>query len=425
MNKYIKIFLCVCFVLFANCVVCYASTLEALNTAEYLEMYSGMSANTINSPYQAKESDGYVDTSDANMTVNVEDLYIPGKNGLDLSIKRNFKTGSSPQIYYTVYETNNSFQRAIGYYRVYLCNEKNEKISVFFRNEKEMYEAGDSFKGYYYTEMTTVTKSNRNKYFYLASPDGNYTYTLVDRTIHEATKSMKSFPTFSEYEFDGGFLNIGNGWTIQVPALERYDLYTETGYRECYMIFQDRLGKMYTFNFGLENEDNWELQYVDEPNWNPFVFEFVNSKNIYDVAQHEKGFEYGATITTQNGDIYYFGNFAITPNPTIRAIEDKYGNIITFETTSSEYKITDTYGVEYTINSNGISKKVNNTVTELVKYEWQNDINSEKDLYQEFEIDNEHIFTVTKNTGTSNVISDNEPHKTVYYLRQEYQYEEP
>ncbi len=420
MNKYIKLFLCICFALLANSVVCYASTSEVLSTSEYLKSYSSLFASTLNSPYQAKESDGYVDTTNANMTVNVEDLYISGKNGLDLSIKRVFKTETSPMGIYCFKRDSSKESVPYGYSRTYICQQDNKRVTIYFSNEMSMYEAGDSFKGRKYSTSPSV----KNTYGTLAYILGEYTYNLAS----DGNITKKYFDSYNRercysYEFTNGYLEIGNGWSLQLPALVKYDFVQKDTSYKYYLIFQDRLGNLYNFNVSTDKTDDG-IRYMDDvsvPKWKPFTYTYYNNSDVTTIATHTAGFEYNIVIKAANGDAYYF----LLPeyNTTqyyLKAISDRYGNIITFNSDETNYIITDTYGDTYTVNDTGI-KKGNK---ELVKYTWER-INGGNDTDNNFTHDDDIVFSVSKNSGTSDIISDNEPHKTIYYHKQKYQLSYP
>ena len=436
MNKLFKLTLCFTFALLLNISICYASTSEAVSTASYLEMYSGLFANEINSPYQAEQSIGMVDASSGTMEVNVEDLYVPGKNGLDLSVKRHFNTLTSPMKYYYKEYSSSGKNCVVGYYRDYLCVEKNEVITIIFDNEEQLIDAGEGFTGIHPSERMGHISFSNIYYDELHVKRGTYTYTLYNRTITPKTKTTTYYNTAYTYKFDGGYLNMENGWVLQVPSIEKYDYYYDYydgGHSiKYYMIFQDRLGKVYTYDYEISKDDGeeWELDGVNEPKWEPFVFQYVNKKKIKETAVHPHGFTYTSTITMVNGDVYYFFTDGVSANQKLQAIEDKYGNIILFEvnyidTKITDYVITDTYGNIYTVNQNGITKGTGESAIQLVEYEWELNINSTEDVYNEYTLDNTHILTVTKNTGTTNLISDTEPHKTKYYHMQKYQYPYP
>ena len=388
-----------------------------------IESYYGKYANTfgqrLNSAYSNEYSDAYVDITTQAMAANVNDLYIVGKNGFDIRVDRTFNSATSPMrsLYSRNYDESQEIQS--GFSKKYKCSANDMIIDVGFSNERGMFLAGKSFKGTHYSYVNTFGKQYFG-YGALADDTSDITYTLVEDSPTTELYDTKKVKYLSlAYVNHPQYITLNNGWCLQHPSLGWCGNESSEEYRENHYIFQDRFNTIHSLCIETKKINSKDVlsNYNFEGGYG-YTLNFADNNDTDFVTTHPEGFEYNLVITATNGDKYYF-YYQYASNPQIVAITDRYDNIYRLSFTGSSFIITDMEGVVYTCNRSGITRTANGITTELVKYEW-NEITDERDPEDEYSIDNEYIFTVTKNSGTSPTISEDEPNKTSYHMTREY-----
>ncbi len=343
MKKHIILTLLITLLSIGTVTTVYASTSGALTQDAIEQAIQVGAGDNYAPPFGKKDAIGEsISTFTGNLSLTQTDLVLPGKNGHDLVIKREYSsqkenhsiylgnyyntiTISAPK--YLYYDEN-----GIGYYRE-------------FTTEAEMIEKYPD--GY----MSSIGYLTRDK---TAAPI--YTeYTVV-------TKSVKITRNNS--------YNIGNGWQLSLPYLdemhyysEGYGSYNDHGYNMCFTVgeFNNGEGGIYsywegdTYKYGIDweaEELGYHPDFLDIKYVNQFECQYIS----YEDEEHQPGLVYNRIVKDKDGKTMYFN-----ARGNIVAIDDKYCNRIKFEYNTSHRltKIIDTYGREITVSSlNGLISSV-------------------------------------------------------------------
>ena len=128
------------------CSNCYASTSGSLSYNDYYNRISAAYGKDLTAPYSVEEDEDHVSMATGDVIYQTTDLYLPGKNGLDVEIKRSFNTMDTEDIYYY-----NGSGQDITYLELpsYQYQTNDGKLCwVFFKSEQQMLsEAATSFAG--------------------------------------------------------------------------------------------------------------------------------------------------------------------------------------------------------------------------------------------------------------------------------------
>lgn len=401
-----------------------ASTSDEIMNDYYYRIYGSAYAN-FNNHYEAEKTDGDVDEKTASMTVNTDDYVINGKNGFTFPITRTFRSDTSAEYEYYEVDYSTSSKEPVYYTEQYICSVDNEIISIRFYNEREIYEAGLSFEGdmydnEHYEYYRNIESEGTGIYYTKCYPDNVPSLIYDDKGFARTESSLFK---------DKAFLKLENGWKIPKASMIIYDYYHEADEWEVYEIFQDIYGNSTSFYFRYDEDTNvTRLESIDctnEISSCNYTVSAVNNDNIDEEATHPLGFTYNFTITSDDGIVYYFDRTSYTGYNLI-CVSDKYGNNYRISQSTANgneyYKITTDEGIIYKCTASGITKTCGGVVTELVSYKTEI-VNSESDTSEQYTIDDEYIFSVIKNSGTSNTISNDEKNVTKYYMCQEYNYD--
>lgn len=415
------LFVFVCIVTMFTCAFA-ASTSDALMNEYYFDLYSELYPN-INRPYTAAEGEGTVDVTTGSLFTNVEDYRIEGKNDFDVPFIRSFKTNTSGgEISYQDFPSKKDVEHH--YELDFICAEDGERVSIEFYNEMEIMKAGDYFEGDYYDGRYFDCYTFRDLY----EEGGATSYTRVPGAIPEEVEE-KMFYRYSSYDIDAtdSFIKFNSTMKISKPALECYDYEHETGYWTVYLMFQDLQGNTNAIEVEYDTEDSVKEYKGSDvargSTYSCYQLYAVDRNDISVTETHPAGFVYNMYMLGDDGSKYYVkrGNFYY--NYTILAAEDRYGNLYLLNIDDEEYSVTTPENVVYTCNGNGITKTYNGEITELVKYNEEfvnDDILDPDELYT---ADDKVILTITKNSGTENIISDDEENKVTYYMYQDYRFD--
>ena len=421
MKRSIKLFLLTIGFVITAAVGAKAATSTVTANEYYYNCYKGIYPN-LNSAYSIPDGEGYVNSKTGSLSTNTEDYRIKGKNGFDIPIIRSFQTVPTSE-YISSSEHNKKRSKEEYYYVPYICSFDNKTVYVYFKNEKEVYEADSEFVG------TGYRTSGKNMYANLKNTGSGNTYTYTRANADAPSVSYRS-SYYTDYLSDcstrNAFSELGSSMKIAKPSIYTYDYDSYDDYRDFYVIFQDIYGDAYSMEFSYQKSGDIRiLKDVTHSKLNKckYTFSAVNNNDITETATHPLGFTYNSTMTSDSGEVYYFNEtFGSNCIYDIVAVSDRYGNTYLIDGTAG-YKITTPEGVVYTCGSSGITRTINGEVTQLVSYGSER-LNSAKDTNNIYDIDDEFTFTVTKNSGTSAQISANEKNVVKYKMKQELKYTE-
>ena len=124
-------------VLIVSCfsISCYASTSDSLYEQSLVESMIAQNGSNYESPFIA--AGGNVELSDGNVNVNEVDLSLPGKNGMDVNIRRIHYVNGKPGSYYGV-STNGSVATSPMYLYNYVLNGVSKTAYVAFDKEENL-----------------------------------------------------------------------------------------------------------------------------------------------------------------------------------------------------------------------------------------------------------------------------------------------
>ncbi len=417
MKNSIRYIICAAFFTALLFVGAHASTSSAVYMQYYCTYYSNIYPN-LNAAYRAPEGEGFVDGITGSLCTNTVDYRIKGKNGFDIPITRIFKTAtSSDDVYYD--DCNNKKSVPAYYYAYYTCSEDGETVMITFYNEKELYEADPSFEGVEYS------KKSENKYSSLKRNGTGIYYTRVDGRETEVVYKDSYYVYGASIMYSGNaFTDICDTMQIIKPAMYVYDYDNDSDSRDLELVFQDINGNSCTLSAYYRKKNGvfrLHISTYQMASYSKYKLTAVDDNDANVTAVHPLGFSYNTTVTSDDGETYYFlmENFRTYK---ICGVSDRYGNAYTITDDTYAYIITTSDGEVYTCNSSGITKTAGDTVTQLVLYSRQT-VNSAKDVNNKYTIDDEYIFTVTRNSGTSPLIAEDEENVIKYYMRQEYRYD--
>ena len=324
-------------------------------------------------------------TGDTNRLKIIEtDLSLPGKNGLDLDIRRRYDNQDYSACF--VSQKVSSYPQSINlpsYRRVFRFNTSTgSSIDIAFQSEDEMY--------IYMHEGCYITDMDFNYEFasdcglgfgvaYLQVLDKKaesgilltYDSSVPMRIVDFAPKSIY-YPT--NVKLYRPQYNVGGGWSLDMPftycIVDYVDSYTGSGYKEWHKdysgIFIDIEGGVHSFYetshlYILPTETEFSSR-ISADNADP-----VKYTRYYLDQQLEDGTIYNFVAYDYRTQLtyYLFSSNDVMNNKRVTRIvqvKDDYGNKITYEYLSdSSYtfkiKITDTYGRVIYVTNKGITYK--------------------------------------------------------------------
>ena len=377
--------------------VAYAEThTEKIENLIKKEAYFEVYGNKLDAPTSVTEA-GTETVNGFNNSLNFSatDLTLPGKNGFDFSIKRDFDTltageGSTvyldmQSIYYLKWADNyarNTTRNIITKY--YLDNDRSQPYYILFKSITEMKQfeetPGVIKVGDLNTEKRLFLRENiddwvsshRNQEAYASKEvqEFEYFYRINDIVTREnsytlyrdmekspVTVTCKSTNTYYTAADEGpGTIHLGGGWNIKLPSLKYSNEYAEDLYKTFYYKFYDPETGL-TVRYSMEyKKDNTTKRYTDFRN---AYLETVGTAGYHDqtkmyriVSNLSPGLPYeerpGCCIERYDGVKFYF-----SAQGGLLKKEDRFGNLITYnyasgtENPSSQAipaSITDSYG---------------------------------------------------------------------------------
>ena len=364
----------------------FASTSSVLQGEEYMEYIKGITGLEYQRPYiTTRAGEEYIAPSSGALILTATDLVIPGKNGHDVVIKRQYISQDSG--YDLVSEitsetdTSNFKINYQGYRYTTQPNGGGTEYYILFYTEQQMYVAGKDVlnvaDGFTSKENASLTYNGNTGYIYkqirnFSSSGGVNLYR--DKTAPAVTfVSDGREEPYTGHDSDG---DIGHGWSLLYPKFY-WDFVDETG--ETYIYSQDDVtdGSV-TFQLGqLNRTSKYTYCTVSEP---------VTSLH----QQGTKVCPY--KITKYTGEEYYFDADG-APYKHV----DRFGNEITYIFSNGKLqKIIDTYGreIQFYWENNRITKITFEDIEIIYDKTVQN--NNTEDPNQLLTADNDYTLKVTR-----------------------------
>ena len=359
-------------------------SLSSNDNAKWQSMYARLFGDAYLKPYEKCEDGQYVTGNTNHLIIEETDLTLPGKNGLDVVIKRKYDNQDYNEVY--MY-TEGAWFYPKNYREVYAFEntDTGESINIGFLTTDDMYTymyEGCHLKPINSKYLCTYTKDTKTIEYYKFEDIQSCITTDVSYDKYEYNADVVKFRIrpkekyetsqyIDSYSMLGNYNRVGNEWSLLIPEayVYKYDVYadrgsTKTVYYEDYVgAFRDITGAVYTFygdgkftNYKDDRESTYTSSFSPDRN-NYLRFECMyEPKTLYD-----DGPMYNFVVYDARGLTYYLynigmttGNYPNTRQPmSIIAIQDEYGNMIQYEY-GKDYadltKIIDTYGREIHIN---------------------------------------------------------------------------
>ncbi|MCI9627561.1 MAG: hypothetical protein HFI90_12405, partial [Clostridia bacterium] len=386
---------------------------------DYEEIHKDTFGVQYTAPYSSgQRSQETVDTSGGTLNLTQVDLQLPGKNGLDVVISRSYNSDSSKG---TNIVTNRqlSERERRGKAYLYQLQDSSETIRVLFRTEEEMLHfAPEQF--YARDDMEKMQKhDNQGRYYYdyhsIRTETSPKCYVRV-KTVEPITIYIVGALFSYTQDQTRSELPVGHGWRIDFPEMyfDSYNFDFNTYYFIRKGIATDSRGNMFTISTdGHKIGAEWiaDGAYIssDTNKAAGISVQYVSVNGIT-----ENGITYSKIITEPDGRKLYFQDDSPTGlgSASIRAMEDKYGNRITY-TYGTDAKgekqilITDTYGRIITVQFKGgyVSKILypdpDTGEQRSIVYSREEINNGSTDPERQLTVDNINCLQVTTADGTT------------------------
>jgi len=356
---------------------------------KWRQIYSDAFGSSYVAPNTVNENSATIQGNTNRLVVTETDLYFPGRNGLDLSIRRrhdnqdfgkmtyrrerygtlgvirtcySFLSPSDERIYIAFLSPDDMYR--FMYDGAYLCLDDLDTIQTNKVNEN-----GDNFTINYYVfedvqDRMSSTQSSSSVFYTLDTDIAGF---KVQENLEDEISLIASFSTLPLSENE-----IGSGWYYDVPEVSMHSYYERGFYGdngnewEIYYYtaaFRDIYGRVHSFNGSLD-------KYLEDQD---SLYEYTSDldSDINDGLQYTRHFEnktlndgtiYNFTVYDAiNGLMYYMYSDTLSINSNeefyVVKVEDNYGNAIdySYDETDKICKITDTYGREIFLSEQGIS----------------------------------------------------------------------
>ncbi len=266
MNKYIKSLLKI--YIFASVILtgtsAYAATSDALIEMSLTNSALAQHGSAYDAPFIVPDSS--VDTATGAVVIKEADVSLPGKNGFDLNIYREYSSFNTNYKYiYKVYDTKTEEANALGV--PYRATGKNvdKLIYVRYDDESDIVEGG-------YTTLDAINDLYKDvdgtKYLMdsMIESSGEVKLTL-DRDTEPIYLYKGITDAYTRKVRSSNNIQIGNGWYISMPYMTETKAYTIA---EGNSYYKDR----YYAELGLDDGEKVILRYThrhqyktnDEPN---------------------------------------------------------------------------------------------------------------------------------------------------------------
>ena len=337
-------------VLIVSCfsISCYASTSDSLYEQSLVESMIAQNGSNYESPFIA--AGGNVELSDGNVNVNEVDLSLPGKNGMDVNIRRIHYVNGKPGSYYGV-STNGSVATSPMYLYNYVLNGVSKTAYVAFDKEENLTDEFYTTSSLLGSNMSTDTHGTKYyEYSSIKSASG------ILMTRDKNKPSVQNYQLSNEvfaYMGKNSDVEIGYGWYVAMPQISQVNVSGSSYIKRYTYLFEDENGQTmnFTYEFDLEGT-KWVF---DPESCNVSAPDSQYNAQVYsDNQTHALGFQYDVVITDGDGKSYYFLK-GINKNCLPAAIIDRYGNTVRYAANSSGVAVTDTFGRNIQVSSSGIT----------------------------------------------------------------------
>ncbi len=356
MKKHIILTLLITLLSIGTVTSVYASTSAALAEDNIIEAIQTAGGDSYNPPFGKNIINENISTSTGNLSITQTDLVLPGKNGHDLVLKREYSNQNTSDYIVTDDRDDIDFVRV-----AYLYNGSNGiGYYILFDTEEEMLEKAPNTININPASFS-LHMEPYNFAYHEQNGVGGYRYDILmcyDNTGEtiELTRDTGAEPiyytfyneTYLEKNARGNFYDIGHNWKLQLPYLDEIDKLTipKINFTRYKWIgeFNNGEGGIYTYNYGADRDDDGDWW---PPNFGIYDTYLYGTECWMpsDLQTDETGITYNRIVTDKNGKKMYFNK-----RGAIEAIDDKYGNRIRFEYNGTKLsKIIDTYGREVNI----------------------------------------------------------------------------
>ncbi len=393
----------------------YASTTEALIETRLIDSSLYHYGTDFDTPYVVP--DGNIDPSTGAVRVRELEVSLPGKNGLDLNLYREYSSYDPNYKYnYTDTSSKRHFRFATGVPYNVVVGGETRVVYVAYIREEDIQETLTC-------TQTVFDNPSLDAYeveYYRNESFGGEGVTLSwNKDIEPISLYTMDYEQVEKI-FATQNISIGNGWYISMPYLcssssgvsaetpngTRYVRYGDIAFGDCTVATLKYTVKKY-------DDNDRELEYG--------TVSITNDGGRYsgeisaDPIESEQGFVYNLKVTGVDGISYYFyiSNPFSSASGKIVAIGDKYGNVIRYSVVDGVRTITDTMGRVVSVSPNGITINAGGE-TQTISYSTEtivDEVNNPHGYYYAFDT---HTMTVTKEDGSGDATGVEE---TVYTMK--------
>ncbi len=387
MKKYILLIFSAILMMFGSVNV-YASIGASMNQAEF-NSWCGVNFDKFNRPYEFSDNEVSINGSNSETTVCVKDVELPGKNGLNLNIVREYN--SIPSIVRN--SQSGEWIYDSGYFLTARYNlPGGEKKLIRFFSGDEYHQYGEN--GIYVSQEESESTTTQLH------------YTMTGGDVY-LTRDTSYTPVWGEYDrtykvrdfvymdFGKNQIDLGYRWHISLGYFDTVIDSHSTGFVNQYertRLF--RLGNGISFcvveEFRATNTTISEYKTkINSMKGYEVITPYAGMANE-DIVDTEKGITYFYSLKDKSGNVWYYRSTG-----EIVAESDRYGNMIKYAYTDNDVTITDTMGRVVTIDK--VNKKVLLTaggITEDIVYYDNSSKNARSDDYDDYYTD--YIFKVIK-----------------------------
>lgn len=453
-----KIFIsivCGCIVFFSFAIVSSASTSQSLEQLTMLEYKQSIFGEKMTSPTSVGQAGSEtINTASGNLQFSSTDLYLKGKGGLDVVVKRNYGSLISTEYkneMYGVGDLDISQRRKSEklIYKYYI-NNTSDYVYIYYDNEEQLLSkenangeiyTSQNYSSYitpcntsagaykdYYQSLSGVNAEDIEQKGFIKQyelPSGNTVKLKRDKSLacDKITYTSVNAHEAISCKITPNYLTLGEDWYFSLDKMDRlsitqessgsYTYYTETGN----LLTRD--GEMlsykaeYRYNSNSESYESMGGNVIsNEGNSKMYNISIDYARDSMDDSDEaEFGFRYTTKITDYQGKKLYF-NY----QGDLVAEEDRYGNRILYDKALGE--ITDTYGRVISL-PKGTNNSIKVNGKEVVNYSIETENNDELDPYGLLEVDNKKHLKVNYNTDKDEkIVYTTQNHRNIYRLQE-------
>lgn len=330
---------------------CYASTSDSLYEQSLVESMIAQNGSNYESPFIAPS--GNVELSDGNVNVNEVDLSLPGKNGMDVNIRRIHYVNGKPGSYYGTSTSGSSGSVATSPMYVYNYVLKGVSKTAYVAFEKEENLADEFYTTSSLLNSKVKSDTHGTKYYDYSGIKSTGGILMTRDKNKSSDKVYALTDEVYAYKDKSSDVEIGYGWYVAMPQISQTNVSGSSSLKRYTCLFEDENGQTmnFTYEFYLEGT-KWVF---DPESCSVSAPDSQYNAQVYSVNQtHDLGFQYDVVITDGAGKSYYFLKSA-DKNCLPAAIIDRYGNTVRYAANSSGVVLTDTFGRNIQVSSSGIT----------------------------------------------------------------------